>query len=447
MKFCTTTRMLRLTMTVMVQILLSWLIIFANGCGDNMEPSGSAVTNTGSQTGYASATFQIEWQRDQVEIQDLVSAKAIDCAAEGVATVRCEVYDIAGTWLATGGPWPCLAGSGRVERIEPGERRVFVILGEDETGNILWQGQSGEVDLEPGDYNYVGEIETSKFIPIIESYEGTGPVQLTWEPVSNAVSYRIVISSDAGFEIGTIVVNEYCTSPAILFDGNTGFDYFWKVYAIDAFGNESTESNNEIIVVDDSPNDVLPPETTITGGPASTIATSNATFYFTGSDNTTPTTDLRYSTYLIGYDSGWSSFSTEATITYSNLPDGVYTFQVSACDIVGNEDPTPAALTFTVATTASIIITYPTFNPYYTYGSLIAIEGNAADTIDISTMVWINEDPISGSSTSDLCFGDNDTWFCQVPLHMDDNVITIKAWDYDGYEFTTNQLVNRYEQP
>ena len=87
--------------------------------------------------------------------------------------------------------------------------------------------------------------------------------------------------------------------------------------------------------------DTTPPDTSITGGPSGTITYNNPNFTYTGTDNVTPTANLVYATYLQGYDSGWSSFSSSTTKSYSNLPNGSYTFQVKAKDQAGNEDPTP----------------------------------------------------------------------------------------------------------
>jgi hypothetical protein len=95
--------------------------------------------------------------------------------------------------------------------------------------------------------------------------------------------------------------------------------------------------------------DLTPPETLIISGPGGNITVGDATFIFKGSDNVTPASSLLYATYLEGYDSGWSVFGTAATISYSNLPDGSYTFHVKAMDGAGNEDLSPAARSFTVS--------------------------------------------------------------------------------------------------
>jgi hypothetical protein len=92
----------------------------------------------------------------------------------------------------------------------------------------------------------------------------------------------------------------------------------------------------------------IPPDTSITDGPNGTITFNNPTFTYTGTDNVTPTANLVYATYLQGYDSDWSSFSSSTAKSYSNLANGFYTFMVKARDATGNEDPTPATRSFIV---------------------------------------------------------------------------------------------------
>lgn len=98
------------------------------------------------------------------------------------------------------------------------------------------------------------------------------------------------------------------------------------------------------------PPDTTPPETIITSAPSETIDYNKVTFEWTGSDDTTPTTDLTYSCYLESYDTDYSPFTSNTAKTYTELPDGSYTFYVKSQDAAGNIDPTPATSQFTIAT-------------------------------------------------------------------------------------------------
>ena len=82
-----------------------------------------------------------------------------------------------------------------------------------------------------------------------------------------------------------------------------------------------------------------------------TINYNEVTFEWTGSDDTTPTANLTYSYYLEGYDTSYAPFSANTTKTYTDLPDGTYTFYVKSRDDAGNIDSTPASVKFTIAIT------------------------------------------------------------------------------------------------
>ena len=94
----------------------------------------------------------------------------------------------------------------------------------------------------------------------------------------------------------------------------------------------------------------MPPETTIVSTPAAMVTDGEASFQWTGSDDTTPTTELVYSYMLEDYDDDFSPFTAETSQTYTDLPDGNYVFYVKAQDTSGNTDPTPATDSFSVAT-------------------------------------------------------------------------------------------------
>jgi hypothetical protein len=96
--------------------------------------------------------------------------------------------------------------------------------------------------------------------------------------------------------------------------------------------------------------DMTSPQTEITAAPAETVTSGDITFEWTGSDDRTPTNKLTYSYYLEGYDNDYSSFTTDTSKTYTNLPNGTYTFYVKAHDEADNIDLTPASVKFTVAT-------------------------------------------------------------------------------------------------
>ena len=79
-----------------------------------------------------------------------------------------------------------------------------------------------------------------------------------------------------------------------------------------------------------------------------------AEFTWTGTDDTTPATELTYSYRLVRpgptYDA-WSSWSSGKTKKYTNLSPGSYKFQVRAKDTDGAIDPSPASKEFAIGET------------------------------------------------------------------------------------------------
>lgn len=92
------------------------------------------------------------------------------------------------------------------------------------------------------------------------------------------------------------------------------------------------------------------PDTKILTGPSGTIDYNDVTFIWIGSDDITSTGSLKYSYKLVGKDLSWSNWVSSISKTYSNLPNGEYTFQVKAKDGAGNIDLTSAQVSFTVET-------------------------------------------------------------------------------------------------
>jgi len=116
-----------------------------------------------------------------------------------------------------------------------------------------------------------------------------------------------------------------------------------EVFATAHHGDGLTGASAEATVRHDD----VPPETTITSGPSSTIAEATATFSFTGVDDVTPPDGLRFAWRFDGRP--FSEFSEAWSVTLADLEDGAHTFEVLARDRAGNVDPTPATSTFTVS--------------------------------------------------------------------------------------------------
>lgn len=71
------------------------------------------------------------------------------------------------------------------------------------------------------------------------------------------------------------------------------------------------------------------------------------TFYFTGISHTNPQ-KVKYRFFLEGFDETWSPETPARFTTYSNLPPGLYTFKVIACNDSGIWSSIPAQFSFTI---------------------------------------------------------------------------------------------------
>ena len=118
-------------------------------------------------------------------------------------------------------------------------------------------------------------------------------------------------------------------------------DYIFQVKAKDKYGNESLKPVSRSFTVD-----TKAPGIRIIEGPGSIISEKSITFRFAANESAT------FAYWLKGRDSGYSDFVSNDSITYNELPDGEYVFFVKAKDKLGNVDPAPAKLKFTIDTTS-----------------------------------------------------------------------------------------------
>jgi len=90
------------------------------------------------------------------------------------------------------------------------------------------------------------------------------------------------------------------------------------------------------------PADTSPPQTTLLGATIRKL-TGKAVFRFTGYDDKTAKTGLRYQCKL-----GGAFRACTSPTTYRHLNSGRYTFKVRAIDQADNKDPSPATKTFRI---------------------------------------------------------------------------------------------------
>jgi two-component sensor histidine kinase/ligand-binding sensor domain-containing protein len=93
--------------------------------------------------------------------------------------------------------------------------------------------------------------------------------------------------------------------------------------------------------------DSLTPWFSLPDGHEFSYGQNHLTFDFTGISKSIPE-GVRYRFMLEGFDEGWNKPSEQSSVTYSNLPPGIYTFKVVACNNDGVWSTVPASYTFSI---------------------------------------------------------------------------------------------------
>jgi sugar lactone lactonase YvrE len=194
--------------------------------------------------------------------------------------------------------------------------------------------------------------------------------------------------------------------------------------ATDRAGNSATMGR--VVVVDNTA-----PDTEITAGPSDAITQPSATFAFTGEDNLTPVSSLRFSWRLDG--GAWSAFTGATTVTVAELTTGSHLFEVIARDLAGNDDPTPAARTFALSPVGrlGIAITEPVAGAAVAVGAVL-VRG----TVDAAA------GPVSVSVNGFAALVHGAQWAAEVPIAPGDNVVTAVAMAPSGAEATASLIVS-----
>jgi hypothetical protein len=167
------------------------------------------------------------------------------------------------------------------------------------------------------------------------------------EPLENAIVREdVAISAAASDDVGIDRVEFFANGELIGTDFTEPYSLIWDstaasdgavtltARALDIASN-STTSAGRVVTVDNTP-----PAVTIDSGPSGTVNSSSATFTFSSNEPST----------FVCFIDDEEIEGCASPQTFNDLADGSHTFQVTATDIAGNNDPTPAVRTWIVDT-------------------------------------------------------------------------------------------------
>ncbi len=200
----------------------------------------------------------------------------------------------------------------------------------------------------------------------ISPIEMTPPTVTLTDPVANAVvrqsvslaanaSDNVALDRVEFFVNGTLVGSDYTAPYNVIWNSATSPDgpVTITARAVDV-GFNVTDSAGRAITVDNTP-----PDTVINSGPSGTVNSASATFTFSSNES-----GASFTCVLDGVDID----GCVSPQTFNDLFNGSHTFQVTATDVAGNIDPTPATRTW-IANTGGPTVTptrTPTSTPTFT---------------------------------------------------------------------------------
>jgi hypothetical protein len=262
----------------------------------------------------------------------------------------------------------------------------------------------GNVDPTPASRTFT--VDTAAPQTVINSGPASGSTTADSTPVFAFSSSETGSTFECRVDAAEFAPCTSGSSTAALSNG----EHTFGVRAIDAAGNTASTAASRTFTVD-----TAAPQTTIDSGPAdgSTTADSTPVFEFSSSEPG--------STFACSIDAG-EAFACDPALTLDALADGEHTFAVTATDVLGNVDPTPASRTFTVDTAA----------PQTTIDSGPADgDGTSGPT---PTFAFSSDAP---ASTFECSIDDGEPFACESPytpaaLAAGEHTFTVTATDSSG---------------
>ena len=351
----------RLTSVAVIAIVLTAPLVSAGGHDDAKPPKTRIVSGPSGPMDDPTPTFEFRSSEKRSKFK---------CRLDGDAAVRCRSPYTVG---------PVAEG--------PHVFRVFAI------------DRAGNKDRTPAKraFEFVKPVGPSPDTTPPETAIDSGPDALT---AGNDPTFTFSSEPGAQFRCGLDGgAAEPCASPAAFTDLADGSHAF-TVAACDAAGNcDPTPAQRTWTI------DTIAPDTTMDGGPTGTTGNNDPSFAFSSEPG---------ALFRCSLDDG-ASATCSSPRGFTDLADGAHTFTVTACDAVGNCDPTPALRSFTVDTATPSVTNVSSSTPNGTYnaGQVISIQVSFSEAVIVTgtpqlTLETGASDAVvgytSGSGTSTLTF-------------------------------------------
>lgn len=124
--------------------------------------------------------------------------------------------------------------------------------------------------------------------------------------------------------------------------------HVFRVFAIDSAGNEDKTPVERRFTVDNSIEDITPPDTRVVTAPRNPSPSENASFTYTSIDSGIAPQCGFEASFQCRLDGATFTSCLAAGIGYSRLRNGIHTFAVRSTDRAGNVDGVPATFTWGV---------------------------------------------------------------------------------------------------
>ncbi len=247
-----------------------------------------------------------------------------------------------------------------LENIPIGRYIRYVVYFSSENGQLL-SGANGPV-LDNVIINFTRP--THLISPADDNETGDNTPTFSWENrAPNALFYRLVIDNDPNFADGE---NEYDNANIPGVENSITIEnelpegvWYWKVQVKSSGGWGPWSEVYRFVV------DTTPPSAPVVSSSthAEGVWTNDANPSFSWTKVGGPSS-VTYYYKLEGYDADWRT-TDSTSVSYENLPDGVYTFKLYACDTGG---PSPVAL-YEVKIDTSAPITPSVTSPTHAEGA------------------------------------------------------------------------------